>query len=403
MANNNNMEEVADNMDDERENLSRQKKKARRSQRTPANDGTSISFHVPSPVNKTEEASNNTRLCKRLRYKVSAKADTAINNCRPLDVLSNDTLANILFGGFIDQTPKQLAIISFVSKRFKLVVETSLTSLDLRKVKLPLFLLNQVIHRYTNVCDVDLSNVRRFCNRHMQLLLPVREKLRSLKLGGTNITNQSIESFFGPYTRTKSIPLEILDLSRTTIAHSSAVLVARSCPNLKSLKLSMCQGITDASMECVATYLTKLQALDVSMCQITAKGCRSLSCSQTLRVVDVSSCPELNAHAIRALVTGQIECDQEDAPDSVDIQDEIEPLRRKDNVSQLMSISAQYAKEIDANLLYVMEVYAPHLRRLDLRHYQDTGDADLSLSLQKLQQKGVQVAFSRSNSISATS
>jgi hypothetical protein len=398
---NNNMDEAAVDKMEEEEKLYRQKKRARRKQHTPANNGASTSFNVPSPRNKTDEAC--TRLSKRLRHKITAKPDEAVNNSRPIDVLSNDTLANILFGGFIDQSPRQLANISCVSKRFKLVAETSLTSLDLRKVKLPL--LNQIINRYTNLCDVDFSNVREFADRHMQLLLPIREKLQSLKLRGTKITDRSIGSFFGPCSRGKNIPLAVLDLSGTTISYKSAVTVAICCPDLKSLKLSMCQGITDAFMECVSTYLMKLQTLDVSMCPITAKGCCSLSRSQSLREVDISACAELNAYAIRALVTGQSECDKR-APDSADILDETELLWRKDNVSHLISISAQYVKELDANLLDVMAVYAPHLRRLDLRHYQDIDNAGLSplkLSLRKLQQNGVQVAFSRSTSRGAAS
>ncbi|KAK1735529.1 leucine-rich repeat protein [Skeletonema marinoi] len=380
----------------EEPNLLRQKRKGR-NQNTPAN-GASTSFHVTSLQHITDEAS--TRLSKRLRHKMAAKTEEPTNNFRPMDILSNDTLANILFDGFIDQTPRQLASISCVCKRFKLVAETSLTSLDLRKVELPL--LSQIINRYTNLCRLDFSNIREFGDRHMQLLLPVREKLQSLKLRGTKVTDRSIESFFGLTARERSIPIEILDLSGTMISQKAAVTIAICCPDLESLKLSNCQGITDAFMECVSTHLTKLQALDVSMCPITAKGCTSLFCAPSLREVDISACPELNAHAIRALVTGQIGCDDKDAPDSVDVLDENETelLRRKGNVSQLISISAQYMKEIDANLLDVMTSYAPHLRRLDLRHYQEIDNTDLSsfkMSLRKMQQNGVQVAFSRSN------
>ncbi|KAL7442395.1 hypothetical protein ACHAXM_008392 [Skeletonema potamos] len=387
-------EVVGNNKMEEERKLYRQKKRARRKQHTPANNGSSTSFNVPSPPNKTDEAS--TCLSKRLRQKMTAAPNEYTNNIRPMDVLSNDTLANILFGGFIDQTPRQLANISCVSKRFKLVAEASLTSLDLRKIKLSL--LNQIINRYTNLCDVDFSNVQGFADRHMQLLLPIRQKLRSLKLRGTKVTDRSIGSFFSSCSRGKILPLDILDLSKTTISYKSAVTVAICCPDLKSLKLSMCQGITDDFMKCVSTHLTKLQALDVSMCPITARGCRSLSCVMSLREVDVSACPELNAHAIRALVTGKIECDK-GAPENVELLHETEWLQRKDNASQLMSICAQYIKEMDANLLDVVALYAPHLKRLDLRHCQSINSADLSplkLSLRKLQQNGVQVAFSRS-------
>lgn len=370
-----------------------QRKRKSRNQHTPTN-GASASFHEHSPHDKSDEPS--TRTSKRLKAKMAAKMRSPTNACRPMDMLSNDTLATILFGGFVDQS--QLANISCVCKRFKLVEETSLISLDLRKVKLPL--LNQVISRYPNLCHLDFSDKRDFGDRHMQLLLPVREKLQSLKLRGTKVTDRSIESFFGSSTHQRSIRLEILDLSQTMITQKSAVTIATCCPHLKSLKLSICKGITDAFLECIPLHLTRLQALDVSMCPITAKGCRSLFRAQSLREVDISACPELNKHAIRALVTGVIVYDEKDAPDSGDELDEIEFLRRRGNVSQLISISAQYMKELDSNLLDVMTVCAPHLRRLDLRHYQDIANTDLpqfKISLRKMQQNGVQVAFSRSN------
>lgn len=369
------------------------KRKSRRNLHTPSN-GASASFHEHSPRNETDEAS--TRTSKRLKAKMAAKVRKATNDCRPMDMLSNDTLARILFGGFIDQS--QLANISCVCKRFKLVAETSLISLDLRKVKLPL--LNKIISRYPNLCHLDFSDTREFDDTHMQLLLPVREKLQSLKLRGTKITDRSIGSFFDLTNRQRSIRLEILDLSHTMITQKSAVTIATCCPHLKSLKLSICKGITDAFLEYIPTRLTKLEVLDVSMCPISAKGCRSLFRAQSLRAVNVSACPELNKHAIRALVTGIIECDGKDVPDSGDELDEIEFLRRRGNVSQLISVSAQYMKELDSKLLDVMTVCAPHLRRLDLRHYQDIVNTDLSqfkISLRKLQQNGVRVAFSRSN------
>lgn len=374
-------------------NLQR-KRQSRRNLHTPSN-GASASFHEHPPQNEADEAS--TRASKRLKAKIAAKLRKAANNCRPMDMLSNDTLANIF--GFLDQT--QLANTSCVCKQFKVVAETSMISLDLRKVKLPL--LNQIISRYTNLSHLDFSNTREFDDRLMQLLLPVREKLQSLKLRGTKVTGRSIESFFGLTNRQRRIRLEILDLSQTMITQNSAVTVAICCPHLKSLKLSICKGITDAFMECIPLYLTKLQALDVSMCPITAKGCRSLFCVQSLRAVDISACTQLNKHAIRALVTGIIVCDEKDAPDSGDELDEIEFLRKRGNVnvSQLISISAQYMKEVDSNLLDVMTACAPHLRRLDFRHYQEVTNTNLSqfkLSLRKMQQNRVQVAFSRSNS-----
>jgi len=383
--------------------MKRKRKLRRINERTPSN-GASKSSSIHSPHNKPDEAS--TRRSKRLRKKMASQMKQSTNNYRSIDTLPNDTLAKILFGGFIDLTPLQLANISCVCERFKLVADTSVVSLDLRKAKLPL--LKHVINRYTNLCHLDFSDNREFGYRHMQLLLPVREKLQSLKLRGTKISDLSIMSFFGVITRDSCFRLEVLDLSRTTISQKSAVTIATCCPRLKSLRLSTCKGISDAFLECVPTQFTKLQALDVSMCPITVKGCQSLFHAQSLREVDISACPELNKHAIRALVTGLIECDEKDAPDNVEVLNETE-LRQRTctrRVSQLISISAQYMKELDSSLLDDMAVSASHLRRLDLRHYHDIDNTDLSpikISLRKLQENGVHVAFSsRQNSIGTT-
>ena len=382
----------------------KRKRKLRRSQRTPSINGasdvstTSSSSSIRSPHNKTDEASK--RLSKRLRQKQASKVKQLTNKYRPIDILPNDTLAKILFGGFLDKHPMHyLATISCVCKRFKLVADSSLVSLNSRKVKLPL--LKQVIDRYTNLCHLDFSNRREFGDRQLQLLMPVREKLQSLKLRGTNITDRSIGPFFDSATRDRNgslvydmiFRLEILDLSWTAISHESGVNVAISCPRLRSLKLSGCKGIDDANMAWVFSHMTNLQALDVSMCPITITGCWHLSRSKSLREVDISACPELDTAAVRVLVTGKVEA-----------LNETELLRRTDTgaVSQLRSISAQYMEELDSSLLDEMAVCAPHLRRLDLRHYQNNIDnTDLSsfkISIQKLQKNGVQVAFSsRSN------
>ncbi len=377
------------------------KRKLRRSQRTPSINGasdvsTTSSSSLRSPHNKTDETS--TRLSKRLRQKQASKKKQLINKYRPIDILPNDTLAKILFGGFLDKSPMQLATISCVCKRFKLVADSSQVSLNLRKVKLPL--LKQVIDRYTNLCHLDFSNRREFGDRQLQLLMPVREKLQSLKLRGTNITDRSIGPFFDSATRDRNgslvydmiFRLEILDLSWTAISHESGVNIAISCPRLKSLKLSGCKGIDDANMAWVFSHMTNLQALDVSMCPITFTGCWHLSRSKSLREVDISACPELSLAALRFLITGKVEA-----------LNETELLRRTNTgtVSQLRSISAQYMDELDSSLLDEMAVCAPHLRRLDLRHYQNIDNTDLSsfkISIQKLQKNGVQVAFSSTRS-----
>lgn len=382
---------ASSNMDDTELQIFQRKQARKRHKKatTPTPNGSALCITAPPRQNKTDESSAHPS--KRLKNQVAFKTELQqqpINSCKPLDIISNDTLEYILFGGYFDQTPRQLAKILCVNKRFKLVTETSLTSLDLCELKMPL--LKQIICRYSNLRDVNFSKNREFGDRQMPLLLPVRERLVCLNLRGTKVVDQSIIKFFDS-SICNNLPLKLIDLSWTMITDRSASSIAYCCPDLEILKLSMCRGITDSFIERIPIFCSNIQILDVSMCSITVKGFHSLYHAIALREVDISACPHLNRQAINALLTGQSD---EGGPDDVNM---LRVHRKSDSFSQLMSISAQYAKEIDANLLDMIAIRAPHLRRLDLRHYQlsNTDLSPLKLSLRMLQQKGVQVAFSR--------
>jgi hypothetical protein len=161
----------------------------------------------------------------------------------------------------------------------------------------------------------------------------------------------------------------------------------------------MCSGITDVFLESVPHFLTKLIILDVSMTAITSRGCCHLAKMPALRAVDISACPGLNWHTIKALVEGKV--------DEADINEENDQhlmhmpglSRENGSVSLLTSISARFANEIDCVFLESLATQAPYLQCLDIRHHREkdlkTGSlSPLKTSLRKLRRNGVEVAFS---------
>lgn len=96
---------------------------------------------------------------------------------------------------------------------------------------------NKMVNEFTNLREVDFSFCDDFTDSNLDLLSPVRSKLRVLKLRGTGITDKGVSSFFEFDKHVKwvetacaamrnsekrstlepmpSSPIEVLDLSET--------------------------------------------------------------------------------------------------------------------------------------------------------------------------------------------
>ena len=165
----------------------------------------------------------------------------------------------------------------------------------------------------------------------------------------------------------------------------------------------MCTGITDDFLESVPLFLPKLSFLDVSMSSVTSLGCCHLARLPALREVDISSCPGLSGQAIKALIEGKVgDINANDIDGDQYLMERMGVIRGSATVSQLRSIAARFAKGVDANVLDTLadSCTLPHLQTLDFRHYRGnefkTGFlSPVKLSLRKLRQNGVDVAFSR--------
>ena len=163
----------------------------------------------------------------------------------------------------------------------------------------------------------------------------------------------------------------------------------------------MCSGVTDDFLDSVAIFLSKLTFLDVSMTSITSLGCCHLARSPSLRRVDISACPGLSGQSIKALVTGTV-CDDsfDETDDNEDLMKQLNLAREEGSASQLTSIAARFAENIDTKTLDILVTRAPNLLSLDMRHYRGndlkTGlFSPLKMALRNLRHNGVDVAISR--------
>ena len=145
---------------------------------------------------------------------------------------------------------------------------------------------------------------------------------------------------------------------RNSIGHLSIIAIAACCPNIKSLQLSLCRGINDEVLDyIISRQMKRLEELDLSMCNITAKGCCYLTRLSNLRAVNINSALGVSGQAIRSMFTG---C----CPDGVDGTDTFDDnvCNTKEEVlvgvrrahSNLSVISAQFANNgVDTRLFEV--------------------------------------------------
>lgn len=171
----------------------------------------------------------------------------------------------------------------------------------------------------------------------------------------------------------------------------------------------MCKGITDTFIDQLPEFFSKIQTLDLSMTSITSRGCFHLASLTSLQNLNISSISELDGRGIIALVTGKHQSKISDAEgepgDKQQLSADEESFRiqytiDRGRVSQLTTISAQFATDVNDLLFETLATQVPHLRNLDLRNctgFDANGGIPSSLkqSLRLLTTNGVKVAFSR--------
>ena len=177
----------------------------------------------------------------------------------------------------------------------------------------------------------------------------------------------------------------------------------------------MCHGVNDEVLAIIASKLKNLQELNVSMCNITSRGCCHLARLPNLRIVDITSALGVSGQAIRSMVTGSYPssykdptCDLFDddesnyyADDDVSVFISEHSRETKESISNLRVIIAQFATSgFNERLFDTLTTNAPHIDYLDLRNYtgNDIGKgitSPLKLSIRKLEKNGANIIFSR--------
>lgn len=321
------------------------------------------------------------RRSRRLQSRQTATSPTSPRSNQissPLQTISDeDIIAHILFSGYLHSTPKQTATIRSVCHQFNSITNKFCTTLDAKpsllktKITLSTRIVTQIVRNFPSLIHLDFSHMGdAFTDKHMLLLSPSLGTLRVLKLRGTAVTNHGVIGSLG-FTHSyrhmyfDNLPMEVLDLSKTrtkdrhNIGRLSIIAIAARCPNIKSLQLSLCREIDDEVLDCVISQkMNQLEELDLSMCNITAKGCCYLTRLPNLRAVNISSALGVSGQAIRSMLTGY--CPEGiDGTDSFDddhgrnIKKEVLVGIRRAH-SNLRVIAAQFANNgVDGQLLEV--------------------------------------------------
>ena len=177
----------------------------------------------------------------------------------------------------------------------------------------------------------------------------------------------------------------------------------------------MCHRVDDEVLALIASKLKSLQELNLSMCNITTRGCCHLACLPNLRVVDISSALGVSGQAIRSMITGSYPsgykdstCELFDDEESVsNLDDEVSVFiseysgEKRESISNLRVIVAQFATSgFNEQLFETLAAKAPRLNYLDVRNYMGNDiskgiASPLKRSIRKLERNGANIIFSR--------
>lgn len=142
-------------------------------------------------------------------------------------ILPKDIIGHILFCGYLDNTPQQVSVIRSVCHQFTSLARLFSTSLDAKprfyhtkKITYSTRVLSKVMQQFPHLKEVDFSFLgNAFMDRHLQVLSPLRARLRVLKLRGTAVGDTGLVNFLGCAKGVRNsqtpLPLEVLDLSKT--------------------------------------------------------------------------------------------------------------------------------------------------------------------------------------------
>mmetsp|Transcript_24462 Transcript_24462/g.36469 ORF Transcript_24462/g.36469 Transcript_24462/m.36469 type:complete len:628 (+) Transcript_24462:132-2015(+) len=311
-----------------------------------------------------------------------------------LDVLPDSVLAKILYDGYLD-TMSIVSKSSLVSKRWFNVAKETVTKLDLRRCsRLRPCDVTMLVKRYTNLTHLDFNYCHQFSNDHLQCLLPVSRKLRSLCMRGTLVNDHGIHDYFwnmaeGSHSEdcddasSGQCVLEEVDLSATNKAGSKRIgresvdILVKNCPKLQTLLLGWCSRVDNAAAHRISS-LCNLSELDLSLCSLTTDACYSLSKIKSLRSLDISA-TRISERGLRILATdnkgGVIA-----PPLSRSLfhgrqgEGDIEARRclQQTKGCGMEIINARFLDRISVDTLEILAMHVPNLQTLDITHCRET-------------------------------
>ena len=115
-------------------------------------------------------------------------------------ILPNDIISNVIFGGYLDDSPMQLAKLRMTCRRFNSLARTSFSVLDIRPPRtFTTRTFSKIIDQFRCLKEVDVSFLgSSFTDRHMEVISSssLRSKLIVLKLRGTVVSDKGVAKYF---------------------------------------------------------------------------------------------------------------------------------------------------------------------------------------------------------------
>jgi hypothetical protein len=272
----------------------------------------------------------------------------------PLDMLPDEVLGHAFFSGYvnsIDITTK----ITMLNRRTRQVAKNSVKMLDLRALpKMEARHVAAIVARHGNVSSMDFAYCSQFGREHLLALVPVSGTLRNLCLRGTNLRDEDIVAYLdavinhlgGEPSGLVELDLSCIKREETSRIGDAAVSkIVNCCPQLQSLHLGWCKGVTDKCLSELKN-LRRLKDLDLSLTSISEKACRDLANIHELESLDLSA-TGIGNQGIQDLL--------------------VEDPRRLTRL-QLVHLKLPFNAAMTGKSLALLATQMPSLKTLDIRH-----------------------------------
>jgi len=290
-----------------------------------------------------------------------------------VEFFPSDILGSIFFGGYVNSL-EVVKTASCICKDLMEIAKEKVTMLDLRRCPMMVTSdLSVLTKRFPNLQELDLS----YCDDIDRIKGLKSLRLRILNLRGTEISDSGIVAFL----KSKNAHyLEHLDLSACDanssdlITDATAELLSKHCRNLRVLKLGWRRQVTDSAVQFLSS-LKHLVELNLSLTNITVRGCSLLSKCKSLEKLNLSACP-IGEMALESLLPAE-------------------------GGSNLTHLSLRFHRDLDEHSLASLLDRTPNLEYLNVEHCGLTRES-LKKIFHPLQLRGVEIKVERNTATDNT-